>query len=290
MSNEEDRHKETGETQLPDDNHIILKICVIIVEPGSIPAQSLSGDAFLSHQFFKIGGGVLAGGADEVCGEFIPDVFIAADGAAPDGLALLGFFLFRLRLDVALVIGIGGRGGVGEDVHICDFRDEQDMGSQVDSLFHLGGDPGVGAFGDGQGTVCQALYLSEGFELIHADILAALEAEALEKGEGGLLGDDRGGENAGVQDHAAGIVGLVHRHGDPVRFGGYLGHGVGDAAVVKIPSAGCDDKQAVGNGVHGFLVHACHLRFVRLVLLFCPLFREKCSILKFGCQTAEWRK
>ena len=233
---------------------------------------------------------MLAGGADEVCGEFIPDVFIATDSAAPDGLAVLGFFLFRFRLDVALVIGIGGRGGVGEDVHICDFRDEQDMGSQVDSLFHLGGDPGVGAFSDGQGTVCQALYLSEGFELIHADILAALEAEALEKGKVRVLGNDRGGEDAGVQDHAAGIVGFVHCHGDPVRFGGYLGHSVGDAAVVKIPPAGCDDKQAVGNGVHGFLVHACHLRFVRLVLLFCPLFQEKCSILPIGCQTTKWRK
>lgn len=66
-------HRETGDTQLPDDNHIILKICVIIVEPGSIPAQSLSGDALLCHiSFSKSEAGCLQVGQMKSAGSSSP--------------------------------------------------------------------------------------------------------------------------------------------------------------------------------------------------------------------------
>ena len=52
---------------------------------------------------------MLADGTDEVAGQLLAHVLIAADGAAPDGLALGGLaYGLGLRLDVGLVVIIGG--------------------------------------------------------------------------------------------------------------------------------------------------------------------------------------
>jgi hypothetical protein len=58
---------------------------------------------------------MLADGTGEVVGQFLAHVLVAADGAAPDGLALGGLTNgLGLRLDVLLKIIIGGRGHVRE--------------------------------------------------------------------------------------------------------------------------------------------------------------------------------
>ena len=208
--------------------------------------------------FFEVRSGMLADGTDEIRGKFIPDIFIAADGAAPDSLSVRGFSdgfpLFRLGLDFVLVIGVGGGRNAGQHIHIGDGGDEQDVGTQVDFLLHLCTDPGVGAFRDDEGTIGGAFNLAEGFEFVHSGVFPALEAEALEQGKRGIFADDGGGEFAAVVNHPAGVVGFVHCHGDPVGTGGDLGHGVGDTAVIEIPAAGCDDKETVGNGIHSFLI------------------------------------
>lgn len=201
---------------------------------------------------------MLADRADEIRGKLVSDIFIAADSAAPDGFSFRcfsnGFPLLRLGLDFVLVIGVGGGRNAGQHIHIGDGGDEQDVGTQVDFLLHLCTDPGVGAFRDDEGAIRRAFNLAEGFELIHGGILPALEAEALEQGKRGIFADDGGGEFAAVMNHPAGVVGFVHCHGNAVRIGGDLGHGVGDTAVIEIPAAGCDDKETVGNGIHSFLI------------------------------------
>lgn len=56
--------------------------------------------------------------ADEVVGDFLADVFVAADSAAPDLLAVgSGAYLLRLGFDVGLVVLVGAGGVICKDRH-----------------------------------------------------------------------------------------------------------------------------------------------------------------------------
>ena len=63
------------------------------------------------HQF-EVAGGVLAPGADEVGGELVAFIDVAADLADPLLLATLGGCSGGLGLDVLLVVGVGDAGAV----------------------------------------------------------------------------------------------------------------------------------------------------------------------------------
>ncbi len=174
-------------------------------------ASVFPGDGIAWHfdsDLHKVGGGVLADGTGEVVGQFLAHVLVAADAAAPDGLALcclthgLGF-----RLDVLLIIIIGGRRHVGEYFHLGDGAYEEHVRAQVDGLFHVGRDEGVGTTRDGQRAVGDAATVGEAFELI--DCPSALETEVLEHLEVGSLADNRGGELAGMLNEFGREVTLV---------------------------------------------------------------------------------
>ena len=82
---------------------------------------------------------MLADGTGEVVGQFLTHVLVAADAAAPDGLALCCLTHgLGLRLDVLLIIIIGGGGHVGEHFHLGDEAYEKHVRAKVDGLLHVG--------------------------------------------------------------------------------------------------------------------------------------------------------
>ena len=97
---------------------------------------------------------MFAEGADEVGGEFVAYVFVAADLAAVDMFACWGRSgLLWLGFDVLLIVVIGGGGDVRQNIHIRDGGDKEGMGAQVDFLGDVAGDIGIGAGGDDGDTV-----------------------------------------------------------------------------------------------------------------------------------------
>ena len=187
---------------------------------------------------------MLTDGTSEVFGQFLANIFISADAAAPDGLTLrcladgLG-----LRFDVLLVVVIGGRGNIAEYFHLSDETDEERMRSQVDGLLHISGDEGVGATRDGQRTVGDAAAVSEVCKLI--DSASALETEVLEQFEVGSLTEDGGCELARVLDKLGGQVALAQGHGDAVWLCRYLCYGVANATIIAAIVTRRDDEQAI---------------------------------------------
>lgn len=182
--------------------------------------------------------------AGEIFGKFLANIFISADAAAPDSLALccladgLG-----LRLDILLVVVIRGRGNIGEHLHLGDETNEEHVSSQIDSLFHVGRDKGVGATHDGHRAVGDAATIGEVSELI--DRASALEAEVLEQFEVGSLAEDGGCEPARALDELGGQVALVQGHGNAVWLCRYLSYGVANTAIVTPIVTRCDNEQAI---------------------------------------------
>ncbi len=142
---------------------------------------------------------MLADGTGEVVGQFLTHVLVATDGAAPDGLALCGLTHgLGLRLDVLLIIIIGGRGHVGEHFHLGDGAYEKHVRAKVDGLLHVGRDKGIGATGDGQCAVgAQSRkkveiaptlrFLIGLFYFIHQFLALAEVEDILEGGEGNVM-------------------------------------------------------------------------------------------------------
>ncbi len=152
--------------------------------------------AFLvDGDLLEVDGGVFADGADEIVGEVLAVIDVAADFAAPDSASFtLGRSRFRLRLYVLLVIGVGGRWNVVELLAFRHFPDEHEVRSEVDGLCDLCAYEGVGACCDGQGTVCYAFAVGEVFELV--SVSTRLEPEMFDEIEGGLLAEYGGSEDS----------------------------------------------------------------------------------------------
>lgn len=132
---------------------------------------------------------------NEVLGQLITLILVTADDATPDGLAFGGMAHgFGLRLDVFLVVIVGGGGHVGEHLHLGDRADEEDVRTEVHDLLHLDGEEGVGAARDGQRAVADTATVLEVGELI--DLAPALESEVLEKLEVSDFAEDGGRESA----------------------------------------------------------------------------------------------
>lgn len=197
-------------------------------------------------QRLKIGGRVLADGADIVGREDLPLVDIAADLADPPvptggrgGGGLLGF-----GLDVGLVVGVGGAGGGGEDLGLGDIGQEEGVGPQVLGGDHPAADAGVGPLGHiGQAVLLPAGVGLEPGKLVHRP--PRLEAEAADEVHAGLLREDGQPEGTGGEDHVVGQVGLVHRDDEPLGLHGDQHGGVDDAAVVPLPLSGGEDEEPI---------------------------------------------
>ena len=198
---------------------------------------------------------MLAERTDIVGGEFLSLVDVSAHLAAPYRFALRGLS-FRLGLDAGLVIGVGRRGDVGQNLHILHRRDKHGVTAQVDGLLHRGTDVGVGAFGD----IAKAVFAAPAGGIARKLIrrLAGLEAEMLKQLKVRLLAEDGKIELAALQDHIVGQIGLVHRNADPVGAGGHLPRRIDDTAVILAVQGGGQDKQAVCQVVHRFLIHFMH--------------------------------
>ncbi len=68
---------------------------------------------------------MLTYGADEVVGDFVADVFIAAYPAAPDLLAVGSCaYLLRFGFDVGLIVFVGAGWVICKDCHKCGRTDE----------------------------------------------------------------------------------------------------------------------------------------------------------------------
>ena len=161
--------------------------------------------------------------------------------------------LARLRLDIALVIGVGHGFRAGEHLAVGDVRDEHGMRSEIQLLDDLAGEIGVGIFRDVEHPVLTAGGIRPVRELVR--VLAAAETEVGEDVERSLLGEHGDIENSGFLYHVMRFVCLVHRDRDPVGCCGYLHRRVDDAAVVALTGSGGENKQAVGELVHCFIVH-----------------------------------
>ena len=139
--------------------------------------------------FFEIRCGMFAEWTDEVCRQFLSFIFIAADEAAPNGLAF-GGLTDRLwfRFDMFLVEIIGSRRYVGECLHFGNKTDEKNVRAQINGLLHIRREKGVGAASDSRRAVADAAAVGEIGELI--DCVPTLETEVLEQFEISRLTDD----------------------------------------------------------------------------------------------------
>ena len=186
---------------------------------------------------------MLAQGADEVRGQLVALVEIAADAAheAAAGFGLGGLGL-GLGLDVGEIVGVGHGRRVGELAGLGDQRDVEHVGAAVDGLLHLARNQGVG----GAVNVAQAVFarrVGPAGEFVH--VAAALEAEVTEQVHRGRLGQDADVKDACALDHLVGEVLLVDAERDARGVFGQLGNGVDDAAAVAAVLTGGQHIQAV---------------------------------------------
>ena len=203
---------------------------------------------------FEIRFGMFADRADEIIRQFLADVFVAANPAAPDGLPVRGLSNgFWFGLDVFLIIGIRHRRRIGKNFHVSHAGDEQRMCSQINGLLHLSRNVGICPLGNVQGAVRRFFAIRKIHKLVH--VPSGLKTEMLEQRKIRILADNGYREFAGIFDHIMCVVCLVDRKRDAVRICCHLPGGVGDASVVLPVPLRCHDKEAVGQLKHSFCVH-----------------------------------
>ena len=197
---------------------------------------------------------MLAPGADEVGGELVAFVDVAADFADPFLLAasrrLGGSCGFGLNM--LLVVGIGDAGAVAEHSGLHRHGDEHRVGAEVDTLGDDARNHGVDILGQVKQTVLRAeLCLALG-ELV--DRLAALEAEVLERFHRGLFAQRAEVELQCPQYHVVSQVLLIDAYHQLQRVASdLLGH-VDDAGVVLVSLTCHEHKEAVADIENGFVV------------------------------------
>ena len=195
---------------------------------------------------------MLAPGADEVGGEGVAFVDVAADFANPLLLAGGGGSGGGLGLDVLLVVGVGDAGTVGEYLGFHHTGDEHRVGAKVDAL----GDDATYHAVDELGQVAQTILRAELCltfgELV--DRLSALEAEVLEGLHGGFLAERAEIELQRAEYHVVRQVLLVDAYHQLQRLAGNLLRHVDDAGVVFLALTGHEHEEAVADIKDGFVV------------------------------------
>ena len=199
---------------------------------------------------------MFAPGTDEVGGEFVAFIDVAAYLADPFLLAACSGSGGGLGLDVLLVVGVGDAGAVAEHAGLHRHGDEHGVGAEVDALGDHTTDDRVDVLGQiAQAVVRAELCLALG-EFV--DRLAALEAEVLEGLHGGLLAQRAEVELQRPQHHVVREVGLVDADGNLQRLAGNLLRHVDDAGVVLLALTGHEHEEAVADIKDGFVVdHGC---------------------------------
>lgn len=195
---------------------------------------------------------MLAPGADEVGGEFVAFVDVAADLAYPLLLATCGGSGGGLGLDVLLVVGIGDAGAVAQHTGLHRHCDEHGVGAEVDAL----GDDTANDAVDELGQIAQAILRAEiclAFgELV--DRLATLEAEVLEGFHGGLLTEGAEVELQRAEYHVVRQVLLVDAYHELQRVAGDLLRHIDDAGVIFLALTSHEHKESVADIEDGFVV------------------------------------
>ena len=157
---------------------------------------------FLLSNGIKVGGTVLAQGADNVFGQLFTFVDPAADPADITLLVGLG-----LGLDVLEVVSVGHGIQTAQICALGHIADEHDVGIQIHLVDNRAAQVCVGILGQEGQTVGRPLDILEACQLI--GVLAALEAKALEQLEGRIHRQGGNIELTGLGDGAAGVVTLV---------------------------------------------------------------------------------
>lgn len=203
------------------------------------------------HQF-EVAGGVLAPGADEVGGELVAFIDVAADLADPLLLATLGGCSGGLGLDVLLVVGVGDAGAVAQHAGLHRHGDEHGVGAEVDALGDNTTNHAVDELGQVKQTVLCAEFCLAFGEFVH--VAPALEAEVLERLHGGLLAEGAEVELQRAEYHVVRQVGLVDAYHELQRVAGdLLGH-IDDACVIFLALTSHEHKESVADIEDGFVV------------------------------------
>ena len=188
--------------------------------------------------------------ADEVGGEFVAFVDVAADLADPF-LPIVGWLDIwiigcpEIGFDVLLVVGVGDAGAVAQHLGLHGHGDEHGVGAEVDALGDHAADDAVDELWQiEQAILCAELCLAIG-ELVNRP--AALEAEMLERLHGGLLGEGTQIELQRLENHVMRQVAFVDANHNLHRVAGDLLRHVDDAGVVLVALSGNKHKEPVAN-------------------------------------------
>lgn len=203
----------------------------------------------LFHQL-EVAGGVFAPWADEVGGELVAFINVAADFAYPF-LPIVGWLDIRIigcpeiGFDVLLVVGVGDAGAVAKHTGFEGHGDEHGVGAEVDALGDHAADDAVDVLWQiEQAVVGTQLLLAVG-ELV--DVTSALEAEMLERLHGGFLRERAEVEFQCLDYHVVRQVAFVDANHNPQRVAGDLLCHVDDAGVVLVALSGNKHKEAVAD-------------------------------------------
>ena len=195
---------------------------------------------------------MLAPRADEVGGEFVAFVDVAADLADPFLLAACGGSGGGLGLDVLLIVGVGDAGAIAQHTGLHRHGDEHGVGAEVNALGDDAADDAVDELGQVAQSVVRAEFCLTFGELV--DCLAALEAEMLEGLHGGLLAQRTEIELQRAEYHVVRQVLLVDAYHELQRVAGdLLGH-IDDAGVVFVALTSHEHKEAVADIEDCFVV------------------------------------
>ena len=221
-------------------------------------------------QRLEVAGGVLAPGADEVGGEFVALVDVAADFADPLLLATYGGSGGGRGLEVLRVVGIGCAGAVAQHTGLHRHCDEHGVGAEVDALGDDTADDAV----DELGQIAQAILRAEiclAFgELV--DRLATLEAEMLEGLHGSFLAERAEVELQRAQYHVVRQVLLVDANHELQRVAGDLLRHIDDAGVVFLALSRYEHEEAVAD------------------IKYCFIVNHDVMVIGYGLLVIEWRQ
>ena len=183
---------------------------------------------------------MLAEGADEILGERIAFIDVAAD-LADVSLFALGF---GLRLHVVLIIGVGHGLLVGKHSRFRYGADEHTVRVEIDVLFNLEGHERVDISGEEYETVVGTERRAI-LELI--GVSAADEAERFKYLEGRFRGQAVDVHDPGLLDYVVRIVGFVDGNGNAIGGVGDLRNRVDDETVVLLAVVGGNDVETVAD-------------------------------------------
>ena len=179
-------------------------------------------------------------------GELISFVFIAADRAAPHGLAL-DDRLWR-GFDVLSVIVVSAGRRVVQHERVRRLGDEQRMRGELLHVRHAALEHGIDeGYVRVEHVILSASGIPETFELVC--ILAGSEPEPLEHVERHVLVEDGNVELPRPRYHAVRVVRMIDGDDQPQRIARHLHHGIDYATVILTAFAGGQYVQAVAYAI-----------------------------------------